>query len=170
VSKNGLILTSLVGALPGAFLTYLMVMAFVNFAGGPYILHKVLCVMALLIGLLLMAMPVGILVLGGPKPEKSPAKKEDKDKAKSEDAGVDEDSEVVEEDDAVVAEDDAVIEESGTATDDNLVVEDTGTDEFAMTGELVTDDVSAEEDFAEAEEDFIEIEEDEAPKKGKKKK
>src|SRR5258708_1611756 len=127
-----------------------MVMAFVNYAGGPFVLHKILCVTALLIGLLLMAMPVGILVLDGPKSEKSPPKKKDKDK------------EAVVDEDAVVTEDDAVIEESGSATDDNLVVEDTGTDEFAMTGEIVTDDVSAEEDFAEVEEDFVEIEEDDA--------
>jgi hypothetical protein len=161
VSKNGLILTSVVvGAIPGALLTFMMVMAFVNYAGGPFILHKILCVAALLIGLLLMAMPVGIFVLDGPKSEKAPAKKKDKD----EDAVV--------EDDAVVAEDDAVVEDAGVVTDDNLVVEDTATGDFAMTGEIVTDDSSAGEEFAEAEEDFVEVEEeeDDAPKKGKKKK
>jgi hypothetical protein len=40
MTKNGLFAVSLIGAIPGAFLAYLCVMAFLNFAGGASILLK----------------------------------------------------------------------------------------------------------------------------------
>ena len=110
MSKNGLILTSLVGAIPGALMTYMMVMAFVNFAGGASPVHKALCGLALLIGLLLAAMPIGVLVLAGPKAEK-PAKS-DSGKKKNSDAS----DEAVEEAEDAVAETGNFIAASGSGT------------------------------------------------------
>lgn len=164
MSKNGLILTSLVGAIPGLLLVVLMAMAFVNYAGGPGAIHKVLCVTALLIGLLLMAMPVGIFVLAGPKAEKAPAKKDEEAAEVVEAAS----GEVVEAEEASSGE---LYDEEGEAaavTDPNLEVDEGPPDEFAVTGEVVTDEAEAEaEDFVA--DDELEVEEDEVPKKGKKK-
>jgi hypothetical protein len=160
VSKNGLILSSLVTAIPGAVLTYLMVMAFINFAGGPSILHKILCVLALLIGLLLMALPVGIFVLAGPKAEKSPDEKNgDADDVKKSKKKGDEDEveELVEADSGV----------SGV-TDENLEIESGSLDEFAVTGEVLLEDDEADSgEIVDVEE--IEEADEPAPKKGKKK-
>jgi hypothetical protein len=184
VSKNGLIVTSLVGAIPGLVMAYLMVMAFVNSAGGPTVLSKIQCILALLIGLLLAAMPVGIFVLTGPKGEKSPAKKKEEKEEKEQ-----KDAEVVEEASGEVVESDAAYEETligdsselldedaAGVTDENLVVDEGPPDEFAVTGEVVNDDLEADsEDFAAEEELEVEEEqeveeaEEEAPKKGKKK-
>jgi hypothetical protein len=185
VSKNGLILTSLVGAIPGLVMAYLMLMAFVNSAGGPTVLSKIQCVLALLIGLLLAAMPVGIFVLTGPKGEKAPAKKKEEK--------VEKDAEVAEQASGEVAEADAAAEETligdssdlldedaAGVTDENLEIDEGPPDEFAVTGEVVNDDldtdseefaaeVEAEDEFAAEEELEIEEAEEEAPKKGKKK-
>ncbi len=189
MSKNGLILTSLVGAIPGLVMAYLMLMAFVNSAGGPTVLSKIQCVLALLIGLLLAAMPVGIFVLTGPKGEKAPAKKKEEKEEK--------DAEVVEEASGEVVEADAASEETligdssdlldeddAGVTDENLVVDEGPPDEFAVTGEVVKDDLdtgsedfSAEDEPADEPADEFEIEEEleieeaeeDAPKKGKKK-
>ncbi|MBI3861621.1 MAG: hypothetical protein HY290_06970 [Planctomycetia bacterium] len=56
------------------------------------------------------------------------------------------------------------------STDPNLEVDEGPPDEFAVTGEVVTDESEgkAAEDFG-AEEEVLEVEDDEAPKKGKKK-
>jgi hypothetical protein len=148
VSKNGLILTSLVGAIPGAVMAALMVLAFGKYAGGPSILHKLLCGMALLIGLLLAAMPIGIFVLTGPKAEKAPAKK------KKEEVG----EELVE-----AQSSEAVEVEDSAVTDENLEIEEGPPDEFAVTGEVVTKDA-----LADSSEFDIEQDEEESPRKGKK--
>ncbi|MFM7160864.1 MAG: hypothetical protein ACKOGA_13610 [Planctomycetaceae bacterium] len=50
MTKNGLFAVSLIGAIPGAFLAYLCVMAFLNFAGGSSLLLKGLTGLLLLIG------------------------------------------------------------------------------------------------------------------------
>jgi hypothetical protein len=160
VSKNGLILTSLVTAIPGLAMAVLMVMAFVNYAGGPSVFHKILCVLALLVGLLLAATPIGIFVLAGPKAEKLPAKKKDEEAAEVVEA---ESGEVVEAEETVIGESSDLLDEEVAKTDENLVVEEGPPDEFAVTGEVVTDEVSAGSD------DFIDEVEEEAPKKGKKK-
>src|SRR5262245_37824410 len=115
----------------------LMVMAFLNYAGGQSVLHKILCVMLLLIGLLLTAMPVGIYLLDGPKAEKAPAKKKDEEA----DAVVEEASgEVVEaaSGEELVAED----ADGGSETDPNLEVEEGPPDEFAVTGEVISDEAA----------------------------
>ena len=62
MNKNTLCLTSLVAAVPGAVLAVLMVMAFVNFAGGWSVMVKGLTGLLLLIGAALAVMPVGIFL------------------------------------------------------------------------------------------------------------
>ena len=78
MSKIGLFLTSLVAAVPGGFLAYLMVMAFLNHSGGPTMWTKVLAGMLLFIGSLLSVMPVGVLLFTGAKSEKEPEKSSEK--------------------------------------------------------------------------------------------
>lgn len=80
MSKNALCLTSLVAAIPGAWLAVLMVMAFVNHAGGPTGTIKGLAGALLLVGGTLAAMPVGIFLFTGPKTEKPPKKKAESEK------------------------------------------------------------------------------------------
>jgi hypothetical protein len=80
VTKNALCLTSLVAAVPGAWLAVLMVMAFVNHAGGWSVTLQGLAGILLLIGSTLALMPVGIYVLMGPKAEKGSKKKAANDK------------------------------------------------------------------------------------------
>lgn len=77
MSKTGLCLSSLVAAVPGAWLAVVIVMAFVSYAGGWSITVKGLAGSLLLIGSSLAVMPIGILLFAGPKAEK-PAKQKDK--------------------------------------------------------------------------------------------
>ncbi len=171
MSKNGLLLVSLVGAIPGALLVYLMVMAFVNYAAGPTMWPKALAGMSLLCGLLLAVMPIGIFVYGGPKTEKAPAEKKD-DEAEVEPGN----------EETIIAESDDDFEPASGATDENLEVVEGASDEFAMTGEIVTSDAdsSTSEEFdlgsdfevSESDEEAVEVLDDdefddEAPKKKK---
>jgi hypothetical protein len=129
VSKNSLLLVSLVAAIPGGVLVCLMVMAFLNYAGGSTMWPKALAGMSLLIGLLLAVMPIGIFVFGGPKAEKAPEEKSG-------------DEAVIDASDAetIIAESDDGLESSAGATDENLEVIEGEPDEFAMTGEVVAGD------------------------------
>ena len=176
MTKNGLFLTSFVAAVPGAVLAYLMVMAFLNYSGGPSLWTKLLAGLLLLIGMLLMLMPVGIFVYAGPKAEKAPKKAEGE-------SGKEAGSAVVEAGSGeAVVEADAGEEGSGAAvavTDPNLEVVDANSEDFAMTGEVVGAEEAASEvseddsDFevnadASSGDEFLEAEEDE-PKKRKKK-
>lgn len=137
MSKNSLILVSLVGAIPGALLAGLMVIAFLNYAGGPTMWVKALAVTALLIGLLLTVMPVGIFVFAGPKAEKAPKEKTG-DEAESEAS----DSQ------AIISESEDALDSRSGATDSSLEVVEGEPDEFAMTGEVVTgDDDTGSEEF-----------------------
>jgi len=169
VSKNGLLLVSLVGAIPGALLVYLMVMAFVNYAAGPTLWPKALAGMSLLCGLLLAVMPIGIFVYGGPKTEKAPAEK------KGDEAEISSGDE-----ETIIAESEEDYESSSGATDENLEVVE-ASDEFAMTGEIVTSDTdSSSEEFdlgsdfevSESDDEAVEVLDDDefdddAPKKKK---
>jgi hypothetical protein len=151
VSKNGLLLTSLVAAIPGAVMACLMVMAFVNYAGGPTWWVKILAAMLLLIGALLAVMPVGIFLFAGPKAEKAPRKEGEEAPAKAESA-----------------EAKSAAGESG-ATDSSLEVEPA--DSSAVTAEFVTDEEAGGDDFDLGPDSEFEMEaaegEDEGPKKGK---
>jgi len=175
VSKIGLFLTSLVAAIPGGFMVYLMVMAFLNHSGGPSIWTKALAGMLLCIGGLLGVLPVGILLFAGPKTEKLPKEPKEKPGKKVESGEVEAESGEVEAELEEVDEGEPAV----ATTDKNLVVVDE--DEFAMTGELVAgeeeaggDDFDTGDDFETDaalvdSDDMLEVEEDE-PKKGKKKK
>ncbi len=138
MTKNGLFLVSLVAALPGGLLVYLMVIAFASYAAGPSVWLKALAGMAFVIGLLLAVMPVGILVFGGPKAEKAPEKKADEE----EEAG----NELTGEQ-TIIAEShegsefsDSDSDSSSGATDPVLEVVEAESEEFAMTGVVVTSD------------------------------
>jgi hypothetical protein len=143
VSKNGLFLTSFVAAIPGLFLACQMVMAFVNYAGGPTLWTKALAGMLLVIGGLLAVMPVGIFLYAGPKTEKAPKK------PKEESAG--ESAEL----EAASSEVEIEPEESGempssraAATDPNLEVVEADSEDFGVTGEMVAGSGEVgEEDF-----------------------
>jgi hypothetical protein len=133
----------LVGAIPGAFLAGLMVMAFLNYAGGPSMGSKLLAGMALLVGVLLTCMPVGIFVYGGPKAEKAP-KEKSADEAEIESG----------EGETIIAESDEGSDSHGGMTDSSLEVVEGEPDEFAMTGEIVHSDAElSNEEFA-ADSDF----------------
>src|SRR5262245_57125199 len=75
MNKNALCLTSLVAAVPGAWLAVLMVMAFISYAGGWSFLVKGVAGILLLVGGMLAVMPIAIFVLAGPRAAKA-AKKE----------------------------------------------------------------------------------------------
>lgn len=87
MNKLNLTLTSLVAAIPAAVLMILLVMGFINYAGGPTGV-KVISGITLLLSAGLALMPVGIFVLSGPKAEKPPKAKNDEKKSadKSEEA------------------------------------------------------------------------------------
>jgi hypothetical protein len=67
VNRTGIFGVSLVSAIPGAILAIVMVLVFVNYAGGPSILTKVLAGLMLLSGLALAAMPAAIWLFLAPK-------------------------------------------------------------------------------------------------------
>ena len=62
MSKNNVMLMSLTAALPAGYLTYLLVMAFLSFSGGPTVIHQALTGVTLGTAALVALMPVGILV------------------------------------------------------------------------------------------------------------
>jgi hypothetical protein len=123
VNKTNLALTSLVAAIPGAWLAVLMVMAFVSFAGGWSVTVKGLAGALLLIGGVLAVMPIGILVLGGPKTEKPAKPKEKAAKAAADDDELQ--AAAVVDDDAFVS-DDATFEVDQDARDSEEFVETIG--------------------------------------------
>jgi hypothetical protein len=69
VTKNELMLTSLVGAIPGALLSTVVVMLFLNHAGG-WGLPKGISAATLLISVCLTLMPAAIWLRYGPRPAK----------------------------------------------------------------------------------------------------
>jgi hypothetical protein len=73
MGKTALCLTSLVAAVPGAFLAWVAVMAFLNYAGGWSVTIKAVTGLSAAVGGALAVMPVALLVLG--RGEKRPATK-----------------------------------------------------------------------------------------------
>jgi len=120
VNKLNLTLTSLVAAIPAAVLLILLVMGFVNYAGGPTGV-KVISGFTLLIAAGVAFMPAGIFFLSGPKAEKAPKVKEEK----KEEAPASE-SAVAVADDELVAQEDASFE-----VDEEMAVADS--EDFAET-------------------------------------
>jgi len=159
-----MVLTSLVVAIPGLFLLFLVVMGFLRFGGGWSAVSITLSALLGLIGLGLALMPVGIHLYGAKSGEKS--------KEEGAEAG--------ESGSAVVAAESGESPSSAVAvTDPSLEVVDAGSDELAMTGEFVTEDEGSEEEFAvdsesesesELESDEVAFEEEEPEEEPKKRK
>lgn len=147
VNKNSLMLTSVVSAVPGAVLFVLMVLAFVNHAGGASFTLKALAGLMLLLGLFLAVLPVGIL-LSGPR-----AQKASKNRESAPDPADTQAAKVVagEESSSAVAsfEEESSFEIGETADSDDFTetldaTQDAGSDDFAIGEdfELDTDDGS----------------------------
>lgn len=78
MTKQSLALTSLIAAIPGLFLTVLMVIAFISHAGGTTVTLKLLAFVLLLAGGAMAALPAGIWVRGGPDAKSDKKKGETK--------------------------------------------------------------------------------------------
>jgi len=144
VTKLNLTLVSLVAALPAAALTILLVMGFVNYAGGPTGV-KVIAGLTLLIAAGVAAMPAGIFFLSGPRAEKPP-----KEKGK----GKDEKKEEAASESAVAVADDLSADEGAVEVDEETAIADSEdfaetitqpaiegeSDDFDMGGEFELDD------------------------------
>jgi hypothetical protein len=148
VSKNSLALLSLVGAIPAAFLLYLLIMSFLSDPGfdNIYGMMKYFAIAALLASAAVVLMPAGILVFAGRHAA-------DEETASSE-AG---DSEA-----AATASDS---EAEASVADEDLI----GGDEFEEESVEVEEDVAAsdEELFEAGEDEDFDIEgfEDEKPRR-----
>ena len=118
MTKNGLFAVSLIGAIPGAFLAYLCVMAFLNFAGGSSILLKGLTGLLLLIGAGMPILSAATLLQGRGAKEtgEAPAEKA-KGKAKAAAVEVDEVEEAV----AVAVADSDELLDADEVVDDEIV-------------------------------------------------
>jgi len=159
-----MVLTSLIVAIPGLFLLFLVVMGFLRFGGGWSAISITLSALLGLIGLGLALMPVGIHLYS----------------AKSEEKSKGEGAEASESGSAVVASESGESPSSAVAvTDTSLEVVDPGSDELAMTGEFVSEDAGSEEEFAvdseselesEPESDEVAFEEEEPEEQPKKRK
>ncbi|MCY2967737.1 MAG: hypothetical protein NT069_29590 [Planctomycetota bacterium] len=141
MSKTSLFATSLIGAIPGAFLAYLCVMAFMNYAGGGSVLLKATTGLLLVVGLTMPVLSVLALLSGREAKPKAAKKKEDKKADKK-----------------------------GKKSDDaeeELVASDS---ESALTGEVANTDELMDMDDADIGDDVFADEEPEEPAKKKKKK
>ncbi len=157
MSKNAVCLTSIVAALPGAWVAVLVVMAFLSEgAGGWSAVIKALSGILLLIGGSLAVMPVGILLFMGPKKEKPAKVKEKAAKAESEDA----EAVAAVADEEVVEADDATFEVDQDHRDSEEFVETIG----QPTLEAESDDFDLGADFE------LDSAEEVEPPKGKKRK
>jgi hypothetical protein len=166
VTINTLCLTSLVAAVPGAWLAVLMVMAFVNHAGGWSVTLQGLAGILLLIGSTLALMPVGIYVLMGPKAEKASKKKKDSH-AKEADSAAEpsESTEALMVDDADAFDADAIDEADATFEAD---IDHRDSEEFVET--MSTPDAEADSDAFDLGDDFELDSQEDAEAKPKKKK
>lgn len=151
MTKLNLTLVSLVAALPAAALTILLVMGFVNYAGGPTGV-KVIAGLTLLIAAGVAAMPAGIFFLSGPRAEKPPKEKgKGKDEKKEEAAS-----------ESAVA-DDLSADESAFEVDEETAIADS--EDFAET--ITQPAVEGESDDFDMGGDFELDDEDAGAKKGK---
>lgn len=137
-------LTSLVAAIPAGFLSYLLVMVFLQKADGLTTMTQVTVGGTLLVSALVTLMPFILLIFGGSK--KNPEQSDAGTGSAGDEEAVDDSSGEVE-----LADDDAdVMDDDFDDSDANVVAES-------------DDDLDAMDDFD------IDDEEDEKPKKGKKK-
>ena len=122
VSKTNLALSSLIAAIPGGFLAYLLVMAFLHHIGDMPMMLKVLVGLALIGCVVATLSPVGILVFVGGDGATKP-KKAKESKKKSKDLEEDDDDMIVDEDD------DLLLDEGDDFADDD---DDLGFDDAAV--------------------------------------
>lgn len=161
VSKLQLVLTSLIAAIPGAFLSYLLVMTFVNRAGEMPGTLLGLAGLTLASSVTVALLPVAIAVFVSSGPAKPQKKKPQKEEAEEEDfedeeaAEFDEDLEVA----AATDVDDAVEHDDELEVDDEFATEELS-DEIGVTaaGESEDEDIFGEDDeFTVADEDEDEV-------------
>jgi len=169
VTKTQVVLTSLVAALPGAVLSYLLIMVFLSYGGGKTVMMQALAAITLLLSIAAVLAPAGLWVFGGPAaPRKKNAGKdaEGGDEA-GEDAAEVEEVEAADEDEVqtvAAASDEALEIESGEVEgfEDEVAFEDEAAVEDVEEADVVTADSDAFEDVFD---DF----EDEEPDDKKKK-
>lgn len=113
MSKLQLFFTSLVAALPGAALSYVLVMSFLGYADKSSGGMKGLVGFTLLLSIVVAVLPVMVLVTGGPRTE-TPAKKKD-DKSSDAVAG-DDDADMAASDELATMSDE--VETLGDSADD----------------------------------------------------
>lgn len=163
MSKLQLPLISLIAAIPGGFLAYLLVMAFLNHAESMSTMLLAVAGTTLLMSAVLVLMPIGALIFG----PKGGAKKKGKDTAAADSFDEDEAG-----DDELVS--DSAAELSGEFEDDELGddFDETDDETFESAGDLeIGDDFDdaevsgelsdSEFDFADDEYEFDEDDEDE---------
>lgn len=134
MTKLQVALISLVAAIPGALLAYLMVMVFLNFSGGSSGFLKGLAGVSLLMGATLALMPAGIFVFAGTKGDKAKAP----GKAKKDEGD----------------EDNPALAETITADTSEAMDDDEGNAESADDLELASMDAMEVADDADADSDF----------------
>lgn len=140
MNKLNLTLTSLVAAIPAAVLAIVLVMGFVNYAGGPTGV-KVISGLTLLIAAALAFMPAGIFFLSGPRAEKAPKVKEEKkgEAPASESAVAVADDELVADEEATLDADEFVADSEDFTETISQPASDEG-DDFAADFDLDSDD------------------------------
>ncbi len=116
MSKLQLPLMSLVAAIPGAYLTYLLVMVFLNHAEAMPAALTGIAGLTLLLSAFLVVMPIGAMIFG----PKGASKKKKKGKGQPEDEDKDDDS--------------------AAELSDEFIAEDDGDDEFSSEDEFAVDD------------------------------
>tara|TARA_R100001132_G_C3275139_1_gene97802 strand:- start:3307 stop:3810 length:504 start_codon:yes stop_codon:yes gene_type:complete len=139
VSKLQLPLISLIAAIPGGFLAYLLVMAFLNHAESMSTMLLAVAGTTLLMSAVLVLMPIGALIFGPKGGAKKKAKGKDSEAADSFDEDEAGDEELVS---------DSAAELSGEFEDDELGddFDETDDDSFESAGDLEIGD-----DFDDAE-------------------
>ncbi len=164
MGKVSFALTSLVAAIPGGFLCYLLVMAFVSHAANLQLMSQIFVGLSLLCAGTVALMPVGILIFGGRSAGKKTAAKSPSGK-KSQAVADEDDAEVLD------ADEDLEIEEDLEATSSFEPVVD-GDDDFTDAIEQDSNEMfleSADDLETASEEIFDDFDDEEDSKKTKKK-
>lgn len=181
MTKLQISLVSLVAAIPGGVLAYVMVMAFLNHGGGSSGMLKGLAGGTLVVGSLLALMPIGIFIFAGPKKAKTADKDDDATELQEDDAA---DSGDVDAAQTVIydspdADDEDELADSADLDEAEATI-DADADDFEMADddedlELGDDDSAADDDLEVTmdasgdDDDFsFDDEDDDAPAKGKK--
>jgi hypothetical protein len=164
MGKMSFAVTSLVAAIPGGILCYLLVMAFVSHAANLQLMSQIFIGLTLLCAATVALLPVGILIFGGrPAAKKSAAATGKKSKA----AAVSDDEVVLDADDEEVLDADDDLE--ATSSFEPVVDEDEDFTEAVEAGSEEMFLESADDIEATSDDVFDAFDEDEPPAKGKKK-